>query len=142
MASYIGVVLVTRSASQDKASARKALRTLWLHLIQLSLILTFTLFSTIIAAIAKTVGRLALVRIYNLCLVYLSIIPRCLSAVIYDLRGQTIRPAFMLLCASAGDAHDSSANKWMNIWMSSLEFEKKIEILQESSPNYTKFMLK
>ncbi|KAM8741032.1 odorant receptor 131-2-like [Acanthopagrus schlegelii] len=51
-ASYIGVALVARSASKDKASARKALQTLLLHLIQLSLILTSTLRSTIITASA------------------------------------------------------------------------------------------
>ncbi|XP_036974775.1 odorant receptor 131-2-like [Acanthopagrus latus] len=92
-ASYIGVVLVARSASTDKASARKALQTLLLHLIQLCLILTSTLNTTIMVAIAKTLGRLALMRIYNVCFVCLTILPRCLSALIYGLRDQTIRPA-------------------------------------------------
>ncbi|XP_036974335.1 odorant receptor 131-2-like [Acanthopagrus latus] len=92
-ASYIGVVLVARSASTDKASARKALQTLLLHLIQLSLILTSTLSSTILTSIARRVGRLTLMRIYNVCFVCLTILPRCLSALIYGLRDQTIRPA-------------------------------------------------
>lgn len=99
MASYIGVSFVARSVSSDRASARKALHTLLLHLIQLSLILTSTLFSTIIAATATTVTRLTLVRIYNVCFVYLNVLPRCLSALIYGLRDQTIRPVLMLnLC--------------------------------------------
>ncbi|KAG8008389.1 Olfactory receptor 7G1 [Nibea albiflora] len=95
MASYIGVALVARSVSTDKASAIKALQTLLLHLIQLSLILTSTLFSTIVLAIATTVGRAGLMRIYNLCFVFLSILPRCLSALIYGLRDQTIRPVLL-----------------------------------------------
>nr|XP_046266972.1 odorant receptor 131-2-like [Scatophagus argus] len=95
VASYIGVALVARSASTDKASAKKALQTLLFHLIQLSLALASTLFSTIIAAIILTVGRLALLRIYALCFVCFSILPRCLSSLIYGLRDQTIRPILM-----------------------------------------------
>lgn len=95
IASYIGVALVARSVSTDKASARKALQTLLLHLIQLSLILTSTMFSNIILSIARTMERLALVRIHNVCFVFLSILPRCLSALIYGLRDQTIRPVLL-----------------------------------------------
>ncbi|XP_044227159.1 odorant receptor 131-2-like [Thunnus albacares] len=95
IASYIGVALVARSVSTDKASARKALQTLLLHLIQLSLILISTFISTILMAIARTVGRLVLMRIYNVCFVCLNILPRCLSALIYGLRDQTIRAIFM-----------------------------------------------
>lgn len=95
IASYIGVALVARSVSTDKASARKALQTLLLHLIQLILIFTSTYMSTIITAIARTVGRLALMRIYNVCFVCLNILPRCLSALIYGLRDQTLRSVFM-----------------------------------------------
>lgn len=67
IASYIGVVLVAKSVSTDKASARKALQTLLLHLIQLSLILTSTLFSTIIVAIARNAGRLCGFTMFALC---------------------------------------------------------------------------
>ncbi|XP_063759766.1 odorant receptor 131-2-like [Eleginops maclovinus] len=93
--SYIGVAHAARSASTDKVSARKALQTLLLHLIQLSLILTASMFSTIIIAIARTQDRSILFRIYNVCYVFLSILPRCLSALIYGLRDQTIRPVLM-----------------------------------------------
>ncbi|XP_062288574.1 odorant receptor 131-2-like [Scomber scombrus] len=92
---YIGVALVARSASTDKASARKALQTLLLHMIQLILILTSTFASNIIITFARIVGRLALMRIYNVCFVCLNILPRCLSALIYGLRDQTIRAALM-----------------------------------------------
>uniref|UniRef100_A0A8C9XFB5 Odorant receptor 131-2-like n=1 Tax=Sander lucioperca TaxID=283035 RepID=A0A8C9XFB5_SANLU len=93
--SYVGVALVATSASTDKASARKVLQTLLLHLIQLCLVLTSSMFSTIIIVIARTVRRLTIVRIYNVCFVFLSILPRCLSALIYGLRDQTIRPVLM-----------------------------------------------
>ncbi|XP_028450405.1 odorant receptor 131-2-like [Perca flavescens] len=93
--SYIGVALVATSASTDKASARKVLQTLLLHLIQLCLVLTSITYSTIIIAIARTVGRLTISRIYNVCFVFLNILPRCLSALIYGLRDQTIRPVLM-----------------------------------------------
>ncbi|XP_031162631.1 odorant receptor 131-2-like [Sander lucioperca] len=93
--SYIGVALVATSASTDKASARKVLQTLLLHLIQLCLILTSIMYSDIITGIARTVGRLTIVRIYNVCFVFLGILPRCLSALIYGLRDQTIRPVLM-----------------------------------------------
>ncbi|XP_068587735.1 odorant receptor 131-2-like [Cebidichthys violaceus] len=91
----IGVALVARSASTDKESAKKALHTLLLHLIHLSLILAASLFSTIIVAIARTVGRSALIRIYNVFFVFLVILPRCLSTLIYGLRDQTIRPVLL-----------------------------------------------
>ncbi|XP_062288568.1 odorant receptor 131-2-like [Scomber scombrus] len=93
--SYIGVALVARSVSTDKASARKALQTLLLHMIQLILILTSTFISTIFITLARTLGRLTLMRIYNACFVCLNILPRCLSALIYGLRDQTIRAALM-----------------------------------------------
>ncbi|CAL8306967.1 odorant receptor 131-2-like [Gadus morhua] len=91
--SYVGVTLVARSASSDKASASKARKTVLLHFFQLVLILTFTFSSMIITAIARKVDRITLVRLYNIIFVCLNIFPRCLSALIYGLRDQTIRPA-------------------------------------------------
>ncbi|XP_054482273.1 odorant receptor 131-2-like [Anoplopoma fimbria] len=93
--SYIGVARVARSASTDKESAKKALQTLLLHLIQLTLVLTSSLFSTIIIAIARTVNRSALLRVYNICFVLLIILPRCLGTLIYGLKDQTIRPVLL-----------------------------------------------
>ncbi|XP_053188090.1 odorant receptor 131-2-like [Scomber japonicus] len=93
--SYIGVALVARSVSTNKASARKALQTLLLHMIQLILILTSTFTTTVIITLARIVGRLALMRVYNVCFVCLNILPKCLSALIYGLRDQTIRAALM-----------------------------------------------
>ncbi|XP_031162636.1 odorant receptor 131-2-like [Sander lucioperca] len=93
--SYIGVALVATSASTDKASARKVLQTLLLHLIQLCLVLTSIMNSAIITPIVRTMTRVTILRIYNVCFVFLSILPRCLSALIYGLRDQTIRPVLM-----------------------------------------------
>lgn len=93
--SYIRVALVAKSVSTDKASAKKAQQTLLLHLIQLSLILISTLFSTIVEAFATTVERLDLMRVYAVCFVFLNILPRCLSALIYGLKDQTIKPVLI-----------------------------------------------
>ncbi|XP_028450404.1 odorant receptor 131-2-like [Perca flavescens] len=93
--SYIGVALVATSASTDKASARNVLQTLLLHLIQLCLVLTSIMYSAIITPIVRTMTRLTILRIYNVCFVFLSILPRCLSALIYGLRDQTIRRVLM-----------------------------------------------
>ncbi|XP_059208021.1 odorant receptor 131-2-like [Centropristis striata] len=93
--SYIGVALIARSASTDKVSAKKALQTLLLHLVQLCLVLTAPMFSTTIIAMARIVGRLTIIRIYNVGFVFFIILPRCLSALIYGLRDQTIRPMLL-----------------------------------------------
>uniref|UniRef100_UPI0037E86D08 odorant receptor 131-2-like n=1 Tax=Semicossyphus pulcher TaxID=241346 RepID=UPI0037E86D08 len=92
MASYIGVALVARSASTDKASARKALRTMLLQMVQLCLALISTMYNNIILLTAKIVRGLALMCIQNACFVFFNILPRCLSALIYGFRDQTIRP--------------------------------------------------
>ena len=93
--SYVGVTLVARSASSDKASASKAGRTVLLHFFQLVLILTFTLNSVILTAFARKLDRRTLVRLYNTIFVCLNLFPRCLSALIYGLRDQTLRPALL-----------------------------------------------
>uniref|UniRef100_A0A667YJZ1 G-protein coupled receptors family 1 profile domain-containing protein n=1 Tax=Myripristis murdjan TaxID=586833 RepID=A0A667YJZ1_9TELE len=90
--SYIGVTLVARSASTNKASARKASQTLLLHLFQLGLILISTFQSNIITAAATIMERSHVLRLYSLSFIFLTILPRCLSTFIYGLRDQTIRP--------------------------------------------------
>ncbi|XP_029924023.1 uncharacterized protein LOC115371047 [Myripristis murdjan] len=90
--SYIGVMLVARSASTNKASARKASQTLLLHLFQLGLILISTFHSNIITAAATIMDRSHVLRLSILFFICLTILPRCLSTFIYGLRDQTIRP--------------------------------------------------
>jgi len=90
--SYVGVTMVARSASSDKASASKAGKTVLLHMMQLVLILISTIYSSILLSFARTVDRRTLLRLYKVFFVCLNLFPRCLSALIYGLRDQTIRP--------------------------------------------------
>ncbi|XP_034746770.1 odorant receptor 131-2-like [Etheostoma cragini] len=93
--SYIGVMIAARSASTDKASARKARNTLLLHLGQLGLSLSSTIFNPLLTAMARVVPRIVFVRAQNVMYVSIFIFPRCLSSLIYGIRDQTIRPVLM-----------------------------------------------
>ncbi|XP_071361899.1 odorant receptor 131-2-like [Trachinotus anak] len=93
--SYIGVIVAARSASTDKASAQKAHNTLLLHLVQLGLSLTSTIHNPLLIAISKVLDRIMIVRIQIVLYVCIIIFPRCLSALIYGIRDQTIRPVLM-----------------------------------------------
>ena len=93
--SYVGVTLVARSASTDKASAGKAGKTVILHMIQLVVILIATIYSSILVSFARIVDRTTLIRLYNSFYVCLNIFPRCLSALIYGLRDKSIRPVLL-----------------------------------------------
>ncbi|KAM9348500.1 odorant receptor 131-2-like [Symphorus nematophorus] len=93
--SYIGVMIAARSASTDKASARKARNTLLLHLVQLGLTLSSTMHASIVVSLLKTLQRLVIARIKSIFYVCIYILPRCLSSLIYGLRDQTIRPVLM-----------------------------------------------
>ncbi|XP_026183424.1 odorant receptor 131-2-like [Mastacembelus armatus] len=93
--SYIGVLVAARSASTDKASARKTRSTLLLHLVQLGLSLSSALFNPILISLSRIVTRIVFMRIYNVFYVCVIMFPRCLSSLIYGLRDQTIRPVLM-----------------------------------------------
>ncbi|XP_019119227.2 odorant receptor 131-2-like [Larimichthys crocea] len=93
--SYVGVMVAARSASTDKASAHKARNTVLLHLMQLGLTLLSTMHDPIIVSLSTTLQRLLMVRIKNILYVFIYILPRCLSSLIYGLRDQTIRPVLM-----------------------------------------------
>ncbi|XP_029924027.1 odorant receptor 131-2-like [Myripristis murdjan] len=110
--SYIGVTLVARSASTNKASARKASQTLLLHLFQLGLILISTLYTPIITAAATIMERSHFLHLHNLSFIFLTILPRCLSTLIYGLRDQTIRPLLIqhLCCQWRCSAFLNKAN--------------------------------
>ncbi|XP_051250716.1 odorant receptor 131-2-like [Dicentrarchus labrax] len=95
ISSYIGVVIAARSASTDKASARKARNTLLLHLVQLGLSLSSTIHDPLLFSISKNLGRVMTVRIQIVFYICIIILPRCLSSLIYGLRDQTIRPVLM-----------------------------------------------
>ncbi|XP_059208019.1 odorant receptor 131-2-like [Centropristis striata] len=91
ISSYIGVIIAARSASTDKASAHKARNTLLLHLVQLGLSVLSTMHNFLLVAISKVITRNELVRMQNVFYVFIIILPRCLSPLIYGLRDQTIR---------------------------------------------------
>ncbi|XP_071362285.1 odorant receptor 131-2-like [Trachinotus anak] len=93
--SYIGVIVAARSASTDKASAQKARNTLLLHLVQLGVSLTSTIHNPLLIAISKVLDRIMIVRIQIVLYICIIIFPRCLSALIYGIRDQTIRPVLM-----------------------------------------------
>ncbi|XP_027129579.1 odorant receptor 131-2-like [Larimichthys crocea] len=93
--SYVGVMVAARSASTDKASAHKARNTLLLHMVQLGLSLLSTMHSFMIVSLSKTLSRLVIVRIKSILYVFIYILPRCLSSLIYGLRDKTIRPVLM-----------------------------------------------
>ncbi|XP_038564815.1 odorant receptor 131-2-like [Micropterus salmoides] len=104
--SYIGVMIAARSASTDKASARKARNTLLLHLVQLGLSLSSTVYNPLLFFISKY-DSVILSRIHTVIYVCFIILPRCLSALIYGLRDQTIRPVLMynLCCQRFSPLH-------------------------------------
>ncbi|XP_033933358.1 odorant receptor 131-2-like [Pseudochaenichthys georgianus] len=93
--SYISVMIAARSACTDKDSVRKARNTLLLHLVQLGLSLSSTLHNPLIIAIAKVTDRLAMLRVRSFLYVCIILLPRCLSALIYGIRDQTIRPILL-----------------------------------------------
>ncbi|XP_045896499.1 odorant receptor 131-2-like [Micropterus dolomieu] len=95
ISSYIGVMIAARSASTDKASARKARNTLLLHLVQLGLCLSSTLYNPLLIVIFENLDRPMFLRIQNIIYICTIMLPRCLSALIYGLRDQTIRPVLM-----------------------------------------------
>ncbi|XP_051800044.1 odorant receptor 131-2-like [Acanthochromis polyacanthus] len=99
ISSYIGVAAAARSASADKTSAHKARNTLLLHLVQLGLSLSSTIYTPLLIALSTVVTRAVLVRTQTFIYMLVFIVPRCLSSLIYGLRDQSIRPVLMFyLC--------------------------------------------
>ncbi|KAI4795985.1 hypothetical protein KUCAC02_029533 [Chaenocephalus aceratus] len=62
---------------------------------QLGLSLSSTLHNPLIIAIAKVTDRLAMLRVRSFLYVCIILLPRCLSALIYGIRDQTIRPILL-----------------------------------------------
>ncbi|XP_072230561.1 odorant receptor 131-2-like [Leuresthes tenuis] len=95
ISTYIVVIIAARSASTDKASALKARNTVLMHLLQLGFSISSTIHNPLLFAVSKLVVLRVLLRIQNVFYVFFIILPRCLSALIYGLRDQTIRPVLM-----------------------------------------------
>ncbi|XP_022060050.1 odorant receptor 131-2-like [Acanthochromis polyacanthus] len=99
ISSYIGVAAAARSASADKASAHKARNTLLLHLVQFGLNLSSIIYFPLLMTLSTVVTRAVLVHIQNIFYLFILIVPKCLSPLIYGLRDQSIRPVLMFyLC--------------------------------------------
>ncbi|XP_049447261.1 odorant receptor 131-2-like [Epinephelus fuscoguttatus] len=93
--SYISVMIAARSASTGKTSAFKARNTLMLHLVQLGLSLVSTMHNSFLGALSTIVTRTVLVRIQIFLYVFIVILPKCLSPLIYGLRDQTVRSSLV-----------------------------------------------
>lgn len=95
LSSYVGVIVAARTATTNKASIKKARNTLLLHLAQLALSLSSTVYTPMLIALSRITTRLTVVRVQNFLYLCVIILPRCLSALIYGMRDRNIRPALV-----------------------------------------------
>ncbi len=92
---YISIMITARSISSDKDSAKKALKTVLLHLIQLGLCLTSFLYATINKAIYTVSDSSSLfINLRYLNFLIILMLPRCLSPLIYGMRDEALWPLF------------------------------------------------
>ncbi|XP_055795972.1 odorant receptor 131-2-like [Salvelinus fontinalis] len=91
---YIAILVTARSVSSDKTSASKAHKTVLLHLIQLGLCLSSTLFNTINTLIRWHMDPVVGLHIQYVLFLGLIIFPRFLSPLIYGLRDPTFKHIF------------------------------------------------
>ncbi|KAM9451137.1 odorant receptor 131-2-like [Clarias gariepinus] len=98
---YINILITARSVTSDKDSASKAHKTVLLHLIQLGLCLTSFLYNIIEKAAAMASSSSLFMNLRYLNYLFVLILPRCLSPLIYGLRDNAVWPLFMyyFLCA-------------------------------------------
>ncbi|XP_067465249.1 odorant receptor 131-2-like [Thunnus thynnus] len=91
---YIAIMIVVKSASANVRKAIKACKTVLLHLLQLCLCLTSTLFNMIISNNMLNINTAMAVNIRYALFVSLIVFPKCLSPLIYGLRDDTLRHVF------------------------------------------------
>ncbi|XP_058272249.1 odorant receptor 131-2-like [Hemibagrus wyckioides] len=92
---YISIFITARSISSNKDSAAKAHKTVLLHIIQLGLCLTSFLYSLIERAAAMAGSSKLFMDLRYLNYLFVLILPRCLSPLIYGLRDDAVRPLFI-----------------------------------------------
>ncbi|XP_057215734.1 odorant receptor 131-2-like [Triplophysa rosa] len=91
---YASIAIVAKSASGDKISAKKANKTVLLHLIQLGLGAASILVGVIQEAAFIYTDYFTAMSIMYICFVVFQISPRCLSPLIYGLRDQAFSCLF------------------------------------------------
>ncbi|KAJ0061645.1 hypothetical protein NL108_005792 [Boleophthalmus pectinirostris] len=93
--SYVMVMRVAHKCASEKSV--KARNTLLLHLFQLVLSLSATIYMPLLMGLAKVMvlTRLTYVRIQTVLYVLIMILPRGLSVLIYGIRDQTIRSTLL-----------------------------------------------
>ncbi|XP_051532947.1 odorant receptor 131-2-like [Myxocyprinus asiaticus] len=91
---YASIAIVAKSASGDKVSAKKANKTVLLHLIQLGLGAASILVGVIQEAMFVYSDYITSLHIMYFCFVVFVIFPKCLSPLIYGLRDQAFSYLF------------------------------------------------
>ncbi|XP_058614889.1 odorant receptor 131-2-like [Onychostoma macrolepis] len=107
---YISIMITARSVSSDKDSAKKALKTVLLHLIQLGLCLTSFLYTSIERTLYMMTGSNSslFINLRYLNFLIILILPRCLSPLIYGMRDEALWPLFKyFFCYRSGKVKPS-----------------------------------
>ncbi|XP_067279163.1 odorant receptor 131-2-like [Pseudorasbora parva] len=91
---YASISAVAKTAFCDKASAKKANKTVLLHLIQLGLCAASILVGVIQEAIYVYTDYMTSLHVMYFCFVVFIIFPKCLSPLIYGLRDQAFSSLF------------------------------------------------
>ncbi|XP_067231484.1 odorant receptor 131-2-like [Chanodichthys erythropterus] len=92
--SYASIAAVAKTASSDKMSAKKANKTVLLHLIQLGLCAASILVGVIQEVIYVYTDYMTSINVMYFCFVALMIFPKCLSPLIYGMRDQAFSTLF------------------------------------------------
>ncbi|XP_068072281.2 odorant receptor 131-2-like [Danio rerio] len=85
---YASIATVAKTAACDKLSAKKANKTVLLHLIQLGLGAMSILVGVVQEAIYISIDYITAVNVMYICFVVFVILPKCLSPLIYGMRDQ------------------------------------------------------
>ncbi|KAI5096626.1 odorant receptor, family H, subfamily 132, member 1 isoform X1, partial [Silurus meridionalis] len=107
---YISILITARSISSNKDSASKAHKTVLLHLIQLILCLSSFFYSFVERAVATVSDNKLSIELLYLNYLFVLILPRCLSPLIYGLRDDAVRPLFIYYFCFATGKRRSTVN--------------------------------
>lgn len=91
---YIAIMITVKSTSSRARTNSKAAKTVLLHLVQLCLCLSSTLFNMLNASSMRNINQTMAMHIQYGLFIVLIVFPKCLSPLIYGLRDQTFRQVF------------------------------------------------